>query len=94
MRCKPFSYLEPLTSEATLAPYSGPSVTVTLKRRGELPILFDHMMSGKSGNGVLNSVLVFECHLEYTSQNLSSFEILIYMDIIPIELSMLTKVLT
>ena len=28
MRCKPSSYLEPLTQEAMLAPYPGPSVTV------------------------------------------------------------------
>ena len=30
MKCKPSSYLEPSTSEATLAPYPGPSITTAV----------------------------------------------------------------
>ena len=37
---------------------------VTLKRRGELPILLNHMVGGQPGDGIPSSILMFEGLLE------------------------------
>ena len=37
---------------------------VTLKRRGELPVLLNHVMGRQPGDGVPSCVLVFESQLE------------------------------
>ena len=41
---------------------------VALKRRGELPILFDYTMSGQPGDGIPSCVLVLKGFLELSKE--------------------------
>ena len=41
---------------------------ITLERWGELSVLFHHSVSGKPGDSIPGSVLVFECCLELSKK--------------------------